>query len=615
MALIRDMADADAILFLGCDTPQKVFRARCREWADQSALRCKRRGLWQTVSWTGYLERARAIGLALADLGLRRGEVICVLAENRPEWLYADMGAQCMGMIGNGIYPTSSPAQVAYILQHSQARVLFVENQEQLEKALAVRASCPELLRIVVMDREGLRALRDDQVLFFDDLMARGSALADERAAEFDACITAGAPRDAAFLVYTSGTTGAPKGAIISNRNVVFQLSQAPQYLDARPGDRSLSFLPLCHIAERMASVFNPLAVGLVVHFPENAGTVFNDLREVAPQVLFAPPRFWEKLYSQIDLFMRDAIAPARWAYAGALAASRRQLALQLRGEARGGAGLAQRVLGFCAFRNIRIFLGLQNVKTALTGAAPVPEALINWYLAVGIELREAFGMTETCGFCTATPAGRIKLGWAGIAGSGTEIRIGAENEILVRGANVFGGYWRDASKTAEAVDAQGWLHTGDCGEIDDDGYLAIRDRIKDILITSGGKNITPSHIESLLKFSPYITDAVAVGDGRNFLSALIMLDQEHVARFAQERQVPYGDFASLTRAPEVIKLIQSQVDQANAELARVEQIKEFRIISELLGAEDEELTPTMKLKRKVIAVKYASLISSMYPE
>ena len=601
------------ILFEGCDTPQKVFRARCRDWADRAALRHKRRGLWESTTWSVYLENARAIGLALADLGVARGQVICVLAENRPEWLVADMGAQCMGMIGNGIYPTSSSAQVAYILQHSQARVLLVENQEQLEKALAVREACPDLLRIVVMDREGLRTLQDAQVIFFDDLLAHGRALATTRAGDFDAAITAGAPDDTAFLVYTSGTTGAPKGAMVSNRNVVFQLGQATSYLDAALGDRSLSFLPLCHIAERMASVFNPLAVGLVVHFPENAGTVFNDLREVAPQVLFAPPRFWEKLYSQIDLFMRDAITPARWVYARALAANRQQVAAVGDGPATRRRTPTQRLLSFCAFRNLKIFLGLQNVKTALTGAAPVNAELIKWFLNIGIELREAFGMTETCGFCTATPSGRVKLGWAGLAGPGIELRIAAENEIQVRGPNVFAGYWRDPEKTAQAIDADGWLHTGDCGEIDADGYLAIRDRIKDILITSGGKNITPSHIESLLKFSPYITDAVAVGDGRHFLCALIMIDQEHVARFAQERQVPYTDFASLTRAPPVLALIGQQVQQANAQLARVEQIKHFRIISELLGAEDEELTPTMKLKRKVIAVKYAKLIENMY--
>jgi long-chain acyl-CoA synthetase len=449
--------------------------------------------------------------------------------------------------------------------------------------------------------------------MFFDDFIAGGRQLAQINSTAFDDSIAATKPEHIAFLVYTSGTTGAPKGAMISNRNVVFQLRQAPQYLDASPGDRSLSFLPLCHIAERMASVFNPMSVGLVVHFPENSGTVFNDLREVAPHIVFAPPRFWEKLYSQIDLFMRDAIAPAKWLYGRALAASREHVEAELRDRRALNVGFGLRLLQVAAFRNIKVFLGLQNVKTALTGAAPVPPDLIKWFMSIGVELREAFGMTETCGFCTATPSGRIRLGWAGVPGQDIELRIGLDNEIQVKGPNVFAGYWRDPAKTGEALSADGWLHTGDCGEIDSDGYLAIRDRIKDILITSGGKNITPSHIENLLKFSPFITDAVVIGDRRHFLSALIMIDLEHVARFAQDRQVPYTDFASLTRTAEVKELIQQQVNQANSQLARVEQIKEFRIIGELLSIEDEELTPTMKLKRKVIATKYSSLIDSIY--
>ena len=606
------MLDMTDVLFMGCDTPQKVFLARSREWADTPALRHKRRGLWQTTHWADYMANARAVGLALVAMGLQRGDVVCVLAENRPEWLYADMGAQCMGLVGNGIYPTASPEQVAFILQHSSARVLFVENQEQLEKALSVRSTCPDMQRIVVMERDGLRALDDEGVVFFDELLAQGMVLAETQATLFEQSIAQTQPDDTAFLVYTSGTTGQPKGAMVSNRNLVFQIGQASSYLNADVGDRSLSFLPLCHIAERMASVFNPLAVGLVVHFPENSGTVFNDLREVAPHVLFAPPRFWEKMYSQIDLFMRDAVMPARWLYGRALAANKNSVEASLAGT-HCEASVLQRLQNFCAFRNLKIFLGLQNVKTALTGAAPVPADLIKWFLSIGIELREAFGMTETCGFCTATPAGRIKLGWAGRAGTGTDLKIGFENEIMVRGANVFVGYWRDADKTAEAVDADGWLHTGDCGEIDSEGYLAITGRIKDIMITSGGKNISPAQIENLLKFSPYITDAVAVGDGRHFVSALIMIDLEHVARFAQEKQVPYTDFASLTRAPAIVDLIGQHIQIANTQLARVEQVKEFRIISELLGAEDEELTPTMKLKRKVIATKYGQLIEAMY--
>jgi long-chain acyl-CoA synthetase len=602
-----------ALHYLEQDTPAKLFRLRSLQWADQPALRRKHRGLWESVTWSGYYAKARAVGLQLQALDLDRGAVVCVLAENCPEWLYIDMGAQCMGMVSNGIYPTSSADQALHILKDSAAQAVFVENQEQLEKVLAVRDQCPALRTIVVMDRDGLRGYSDPQVRFFDDFLLEGERRASNEAAIFDAAIDLGCSDDVAFLVYTSGTTGAPKGAMILCRNVVFQLTQVRDYLDVEPGNKSLSFLPLCHIAERMSSVFNPLALGLIVHFPENAGTVTNDLREVAPHVLFAPPRFWEKMYSQIDLFMRDAVPLARWAYAKAREDGAAVVDAKLNRQPVPRQGLSAQLVRWAALRNVKVFLGLQNVRSALTGAAPVPAELIRWFLTCGIELREAYGMTETVGFCASTPVGGIKLGWAGVKSPGTEIRIAAENEVQVRGPNVFGGYLNLPEQTREAIDADGWLHTGDCGEIDQEGYLAIRDRIKDILITSGGKNITPSHIESLLRFSPYITDAVVIGDGRNYLTCLVMLDQEHAARHAQEQQIPYTDYASLARAPEIAALIRAEVDRINPQLARVEQIKDFRIIDTLLSAEDEELTPTMKLKRKVIARKYASLIDSMY--
>jgi long-chain acyl-CoA synthetase len=604
------------ITFAGSDTPARVFRARCAEWGERSALRRKVGGLWQSISWQAYYQRARAVGLALAAHGLVRHSVVCVLAENRPEWLYIDMGAQCMGLVGNGIYPTSSPEQVFHILHDSGAQALFVENQEQLEKALAVRARCPALKLIVVMEREGLRNLNDAGIVFFNDFLAGGERLAEKaaQALAFEQAIDAGAPDDLAFLVYTSGTTGAPKGAMISNRNVVFQITQAASYLDVILGDRSLSFLPLCHIAERMASVFNPLAVGLIVHFPENAGTVVNDLREVAPHVVFAPPRFWEKMVSQIDLYMRDAIKPARWVYAQAREHNRAVVESKLSGASSALPSLWGQALQWLAFRNIRRSLGLQNIKSALTGAAPVPPDLIRWYLGMGIELREAFGMTETSGFCTATPPGKIRVGRAGVRAAGTDIRIGANDEIQVRGPNVFAGYWNNPVQTAETIDEEGWLRTGDCGAVDAEGYLSITGRIKDILITSGGKNITPSHIENLIKFSPYVTDAVVIGDGRNFLTCLVMIDHEHVARYAQEQQVPYTDFASLSRAVPIVALLRGEIERINLQLARVEQIKDFRLIGELLTAEDEELTPTMKLKRRVVAAKYKNFIDEMYP-
>ncbi len=602
------------ILAFGSDTPQKLFRARCQQWAPQAALRHKKKGIWASISWAQYFDQARAVGLAMHSLGLQRGDAIAILSENRPEWLYADFGAQCMGILSTGIYPTSSPEQVQYVLQDAAVRVLFVENQEQYDKALSVRDNCPALLRIVITDLKGLRDLADPMATPFEQFLALGQAQAAADAQRFDACIDASQPDDIAFLVYTSGTTGAPKGAMISNRNLVFQINSVQQYLNLQPLDRTLSFLPLCHIAERMSTAYNPLAQGQTVHFPENAGTVFNDVREVAPHVIFGPPRFWEKMYSQVTLYMQDALPVARKVYAQVLAEGAAMAQARLDGRPiTGWRATRYALLQKLVLSNLRSFLGLQNIKTAMTGAAPVPPDLLRWYMAVGIDLLEAFGMTETCGFCTSMPPDRIRIGTAGVCAQGTEIRLGADDEVLVRGPNVFAGYWNLPEKTREAIDTEGWLHTGDCGAIDAEGFLSIKDRLKDIIITSGGKNITPSNIENHLKFSPYISDAVVIGEGRHYLTCLVMLDQDNVAKFAQDRQVPYTDYASMTRAPEVLAMIRAELEQVNTRLARVEQIKDFRIIAQLLTAEDDELTPTMKLKRKVVASKYATVIATMY--
>ena len=608
------MAGLNNSLTLGCDTAAKLFRARARQWAELPALRWKARGIWHLATWGEYYANARAVGLALAELGIARGEVVTVLAENRPEWLYVDMGAQCMGMTGNGVYPTSAPEQVAHVLGNSETRVVFVEDDEQLDKVLAIRNQCPQLVKIVVMDTKGLRGLADAQVVYFAAFVERGRALAEEGAAAFEAAIDKGQAQDIAFLVYTSGTTGAPKGAMIAQRNLIFQMGTVREYLTVGRGDKTLSFLPLCHIAERMSTVFNHLALGYIVHFPENAGTVANDLREVSPHMVFAPPRFWEKMYSQVELFMRDAVAPARAVYTLALHEGMRAAEARLAGRPAAEWNTVRLAwLRRIAFSNVRDYLGMADVRNAITGAAPVPPDLLKWYLALGIDLIEGFGMTETSGFVCATPPSKIKVGFAGRSAPGVEVRLAKGGEILVRGGNVFAGYWRLPDKTAEAIDAEGWLHTGDCGEIDAEGYIAIRDRIKDIIITSGGKNITPSNIENQLKFSPYISDAVVIGEARNYITCLVMIDQETVAKFAQDREVPFTDFASLTRATEVVSLIGAEIEAVNARLARVERIKTFRILSQLLTAEDEELTPTMKLKRRVVAHKYADLIGEMY--
>src|SRR5258705_9136845 len=460
---------------------------------------------------------------------------------------------------------------------------------------------------------EGLHGFLDDQVMTFEALLERGAPYAGDHPEPYDGLVELPRPEDLAILVYTSGTTGPPKGAMLSHRNILFQLEYADFITPLREGDQQLSFLPLCHVAERTFSVFNPLYTGATVNFAESIDTVPENIREVAPALFFAVPRIWEKFYSGVALRMREATWLGRVAYERALGIGLRVAERRLAGRpVPWGLRLGFRVADFLVLDNVKRSIGLHRARGAATGAAPIAPELIRWDLALGINMLEVYGQTENTGLATAMPLDRMKLGTVGVARPGTDVRLSPEGEILLRGPHVFLGYYRKPDKTAETV-VDGWLHTGDVGTMDAEGFVRITDRMKDIIITAGGKNVTPSEIENQLKFSHYIADAVVIGDRRKFLSCLVMIDHETVAQFAQERDVPFSNFASLCRAPEVQDLIWSEIERVNKELARVETIKKFRLIEQLLTAEDEELTPTMKLKRTFINVKYKDLIDSMY--
>jgi long-chain acyl-CoA synthetase len=595
-------------------TPIALFWRRVAATPELPALREKKRGLWRAITWRAYGDQVRRTAHALAALGLARGDVASVLSENRPEWLFCDLGAQSIGAVGNGIYTTSAPNQVAYILNDSKSRIVFVEDEEQLDKVLAVRDGCPALRHVVVYETEGLRGFADPMVTSFAQFLERGAAhaAAHQRLVEDEVARTK--PDEIAILIYTSGTTGPPKAALIRHANIAFQIARAHVMTPLRDGDRTLSFLPLCHVAERMSAAFNPLALGNTVHFAESADTLLEDLRAVQPDALFAPPRTWEKLHALVSLAIADATALQRRAYRWALELGRRAEEAADRGARPGAAAsLLRGVAAALVLGNLKRFLGLGRIRYAMTGAAPVAPEIIAWFRALGIDLREAYGLTESCGLATVNPLGRNRVGTVGLPPDGIELKLAESGEILLRGGNVFAGYLNKPAETAAAIDAEGWLHTGDVGRLDADGYLRITDRLKDVMITAGGKNVTPSEIENQLKASPYIADAVVIGDQRPYLTALVMIDLENVARFAQDRRVPFTNYASLCAAEPVQALIGREIEAVNARLARVETIKKFRLIDVLLTPEDEELTPTMKLKRKVVAQKYETMIEGMY--
>ena len=597
----------------GHDTLPKLWRDRCRELGETTAHREKDYGIWLSYSWNDFHDHARLIGMGLRALGLKKGDVVSILSEDNKEWIYTDVGVQCMGAIASGIYTTDSAGQVEYLVNDSRTRFLFVENDEQLDKFLTVEANMPGLEKVIVYDAEGLHEFSHPKVIFLQDLYTLGRQQVQKEPDVFDDMIADTTPEDIALLVYTSGTTGPPKGVEITHGNVMYSISIGPDTLPVQPGDEQVCFLPLCHILERLLSVFQPIAGKTVVNFAESPETVFDSVQEVSPTVFTGVPRVWEKIYSRVMILQGDATPFGRWAFKRALAAGRAVAEAEDRGESPTAIQKAAHAFwDFAVLRNLRRMLGLDRLRRGTTGAAPISPELLHWFRAIGVRVFEGYGMSESAGIMTLNTFDAEKLGSVGRPVPGAEVRIADDGEIQYKAGNVFRGYWGRDDKTAETIE-DGWLRTGDVGRVDNEGYLWITGRLKDIIITAGGKNIAPAEIENRLKFSPYISDAVIIGDKRKFLSALIMIDQENVEKYAQDHRVPFSDFASLCAAEPVQDLVRGIVDEVNEQFARVEQIKDFRLIDTLLTAEDEELTATMKLKRSFVETKHAGLIDSMY--
>ena len=602
-------------IVLAGETIPAMFWNAVQQRGPKVWMRQKYLGLWRSWTWDQTAAAVREIAGGLLSLGFERGECASILGNTVVEWVWADLAVLSAGGVSNGIYPTDAASQVHYLCEDSRTTVLFVEDDEQLDKALEVRAQLPGLRKIVVFDMEGLRDLDDPGVIGLDALRALGQAHLAQHPEALQHRIEGCRPEDLAILVYTSGTTGRPKGAMHLQRGLVFTVRGYNTLVAQDERDERMCFLPLCHIAERMGGEYFSLYTGSILNFVENPETIPENVREIAPTVFTAVPRVWEKFYSGVMISLKEAGSIQQAAYGWSIGV---------------GTAIAERVLAgqsvstwlkfkfqlaqWLALNNVRKLIGIHRARFLVTGAAPISPDLVRWYLALGVPMLEVWGMTETCGASTGVPANRIKPGSIGPAAGFNEVRLDpATGEILVRGQNVFAGYLNLPDKTAEAIDADGWLHTGDVGVVDADGYFRITDRMKDIIITAGGKNVTPSELENDLKFSPYITDTVVIGDKRPYLTAIVMIDQENVEKFAQDQDVPFSNYSSLTRAPEVQALIQAELDRVNKKFARVEQIKKFFLLENQLTAEDEELTPTMKLKRKLVEKKYTAQIEAMY--
>jgi long-subunit acyl-CoA synthetase (AMP-forming) len=582
--------------------PQVLERA-AREHASAPALRAKRTGAWQAVTWAEYHRQARQAARGLMALGLQRGQGVVIMGYNRPEWFLADVGAILAGGLPAGIYQTSTAEQCRYIAEHAEAAVAVVENARYLELFLEVRAGLPRLRAIVLMegasDREG--------VLSWTQLLERGDAVAE---AELDARIAAQSEGECATLIYTSGTTGTPKAVMLSHRNLVWTAKAIVDTVDVRPGDVILSYLPLSHVAEQVLSLHASMAAGAECAFAESLEALPQNLREVRPSFFFGVPRVWEKMQAAMQAAGAQA-SPLRrklvaWAKRQGLAGGY----AEQRGTPRPFLyGLARRLV----FDRVRVRLGLDRARLCAVSAAPIGVPTLEFFLSLGIPVLEVYGMSECTGPTTSSVPGAYHTGSAGRALPGTELKLAADGEILMRGPHVCLGYFKDPEATRETIDAEGWLHSGDVGELDTDGYLRVTDRKKELLITSGGKNVAPQPIETRLRAIPGIGHAVALGDRRNYITALLTLDRVRLADVAQRAGSPARDADAAACCPLLRAFLEVEVETVNRSLARYETVRRFEVLAQEFTIDGGELTPTLKLRRRVVYQKYAEAIERLY--
>ena len=591
----------------------KVFKQTVEKYGDRVSLRKKEYGLWHDISWNEYYRLAKCVGSALISMGLEKGECVSIIGDNCPEWVIIDLGIQGAGGVAVGVYSTNAWPQVEYVMEHSESKFFFVENEEQLDKWLNFRDKVPGLQKVIVWDLEGLRYFEDPMVMTYDELLETGREIVEKNPGIFEKRMSEVTPEDLSVLVYTSGTTGPPKGAMLTHRNVTWMARAIVADDPVYDTDDVMSFLPLCHIFERLFSVFVHVTHGYTVNFIESLDTVMDNMREISPTMGYAVPRIWEKYLSAVYIKMSDATWFKKLLFGVALKIGKNRATLKMNFKpVPFYVEALYQIAHLLVFRKLKERLGFDRMRIAYSGAAPIAPDVLHFFQSIGVNLIEGYGQTEGSGVTTASRVGKVKFGMVGPPLPGVEVKIAEDGEILVKSPGVFKGYFRSPEATAETI-KDGWLFSGDVGELDEDGYLRITDRKKDIIVTAGGKNITPQYIENKLKASLFINDAVVIGDKRKFLSCLIMIDEDNVVKYAQDNKIQFSTYKDLTQSDEIIKLIQGEINQVNDTLARVEQVKKFTILPKKLYEEDGEVTPTMKVKRKYVNEAFGDLIEAMY--
>ena len=583
--------------------PAVLFETAKREGA-RPAYHVKRDGAWHATSWSAYADEVKAAGKSLMALGFEPGGTVSILGFNRPEWVIMDLAAMAVGGAAAGVYTTCSPPEVQYIVDHAESLVMLVENENQYKKVQSQRSKLPRLKHIVGMKGAAL----GPDAMSWEDFLARGKDVSDEK---FFSRLHALEPDGLATLIYTSGTTGPPKGVMLSHDNLLWTAQTLNGLIKNSSGDCVLSYLPLSHIAEQMLTIHGPIVSGASVYFAENLDKVAENLKEVQPTLVFGVPRIWEKFHAGVSEKLGAATGFKKSLVEWVRKVARKKSDLENRGEKMGPwLGLQYRAANKLVLSKLKPALGLGRARMCVSGAAPIAKEVLEFFATLDIPIREVYGQSEDTGPTTINVPGKTKFGTVGALIPGIEVKIADDGEILVRGRNVFKGYYKEPEATREAL-VDGWLCSGDLGEISPDGFLSITGRKKEIIITAGGKNIAPKNIEAALKNSRLVAEAVVIGDRRKFLTALIALDEDATRNFLGEKGVTDGQPYHQNDA--VRAEIQRAVDEVNKELAQVEQVKKFTVLSRNFTIENGELTPTLKIKRKIVNQNFADQIEAMY--
>ena len=603
----------DEIQASGGVTPSRRLRDIASRFPERIAFRDKKFGIWNEISYKEFWLQVNYVGCALNYFGIGKSDKVAIHSENRPEWLISDIGAQAIGAISVGLYPTNPPAEVKYLLGHSESQILFAEDQEQVDKALEVLQDLPDLKKIIYFEDKGLFRYESEKLMKWEDFLEIGKTEFEKDKEFVNSRIDEIKSEDIALMIYTSGTTGPPKGSMLSHGNLEWVSSIIPE-ISFTPGidnPEYLSYLPLCHVFGRLVDEIIGINTIGTINFAESIDTVQQDLAEIQPSIFPAVPRILERMHAGTLVRMRDASRLKQLlfktaSYFGNITAKRR-----LKNPNDFIAKITNFLAQMIAFRSLRKKLGLLNIDNAVSGAAPISPEILRFFMSLGVPIYEGYGMTENSAIATGNTPDKVKLGTVGTPQAGTELKLAEDGEILVRHPGVFKGYYKNEEATKEVIDEDGWLYTGDVGEYDGE-FLKIVDRKKDIIITSGGKNVSPSEIENNIKTSPFIKEAIVIGDDRKFLSALIGIEYDIVSNWALRKNIAHTTYRNLSENEEVQNLIWDEIQKANEYTSSL-QIRKFRMLTKELDHEDGDLTATQKAKRNVIMEKFSDLIEDMY--